>query len=246
MAKALLIDTELCLECNACSVECRRSNDVPVGQRIAWTTIERHEAGTFPGVHAYVIKNACKHCTDAACEKACPIGAISKPDGVHVVVNQEICIKCGYCGMACPFGIPHYGEPEGPSQKCSFCYGKREEGEPTACAAACPFGAITFGEREELIQQGQTRIAQLQAKGNSNAYLYGVSEMGGTHALYVLADSPEVYSLPKDAQMPAMVTAWKDVAQPVGMALGAVAILGLSVNYIVARANTIKTGKKEG
>ncbi|MFC2058694.1 4Fe-4S dicluster domain-containing protein [Chloroflexota bacterium] len=243
MAKAMLMDTDLCLECNACSVECRRNNSVPIRQNIAWTTIENYETKTFPEVQAYVLKRACNHCTDAACEKACPVGAISKPDGVHVVINQNECIRCGYCKMACPFDIPHYGDPKGPSQKCSFCYGTRDKDEATACSAACPFGAITFGERDDLIAQGNSRVQALQAKGFSNANLYGVNEMGGTNVLYVLTDSPEVYDLPKNAQMPAAVTAWKSVIQPVGWAVGGAAILGLGVNYVVARANA-KKGEK--
>ncbi|MFC1921579.1 4Fe-4S dicluster domain-containing protein [Chloroflexota bacterium] len=192
---------------------------------------------------ANFIKHACNHCTNAACEKACPVGAISKPDGTHVVVNQEKCIQCGYCRMACPFDVPHYGEPSGPSQKCSFCNGKRDEDEPTTCAAACPFGAITFGERDELIEEGWKRVIALKQKGFNNAYLYGENEMGGTHVLYVLADSPNKYGLPEDAQIPATVTAWKDVLQPLGLVVGGAAIVGLGVNYIVARANAKKEGK---
>lgn len=245
MATAMLMDTNLCLDCNACTVECKRNNNVPVGQKIAWTNMKEFEMGTFPNVRAVFIKRACNHCTNAACEKACPVGAISKPDGTHVVVNQELCIQCGYCRMACPFGIPHYGKPKRPSQKCSFCYGTREEDGPTACAAACPFGAITFGERQDLIEQGMKRVAALKDKGFSNAYLYGVNEMGGTHVLYVLTDSPEAYGLPENAQIPTTVTAWKDVIQPVGLAVGGAAIVGLGVNYVVARANKIKAGKKE-
>lgn len=245
MAKAMLMDTNLCLDCNACTVECKRNNNVPVGQDIAWTEMREYEIGDFPDVKTVFIKHACNHCTDAACEKACPVGAISKPDGVHVVVDEEKCIQCGYCRMACPFEVPHYGDPKGPSQKCSFCYGNRTEDQPTGCAAACPFGAITFGERDELITEGNRRVSLLQSKGFNNAMLYGINEMGGTNVLYVLADSPELYGLPKDAQVPGTVTAWKDVIQPVGMAIGGAAILGLGVNYLVARANTIKEGKKE-
>lgn len=245
MAKAMLMDTNLCLYCNACTVECKRNNNVPVGKGVAWTEMNEFELGSFPDVQAVYIKHACNHCTDAACEKACPVGAISKPDGIHVVVNQELCIQCGYCRMACPFGVPHSGEPAGPSQKCSFCYGTREENQPTACAAACPFGGITFGEHDELIEEGSKRVAMLQSKGFSDANLYGVNEMGGTHVLYVLSDSPEHYGLPKDAQVPATITAWKDVIQPLGWVVGGATILGLGINYLVARANKIKTGAKE-
>ena len=143
MAKATLINTDLCLGCNAYTVECKRNNDLPVGQSISWTRIDELETGTFPNTKAYFIKQSCKHCTEAACVEVCPVGAASKPDGVHVVINQEECIGCGYCAMSCPFGTPHFGEPKGASQKCSYCYGTKIDGESTACEIACPFGAIT-------------------------------------------------------------------------------------------------------
>jgi formate dehydrogenase iron-sulfur subunit len=198
MSKALLIDTDLCLDCNACTVECKRNNDVPVGQKIAWTKIAEFERGTYPKIGAYFIKHACNHCTNPSCMQACPTGAISRPDGVHVVINQDWCIGCGYCVEACPFGVPHFGDPKGSAQKCNFCYGRRADDEPTACAAACPFGAITFGERQELIATGQARVEQLRQQGKANANLYGLTQMGGLNVLYVLADVPSAYGLPED------------------------------------------------
>lgn len=201
MSKAMLIDTDLCLGCNACTVECKRHNHVPVGEGIAWTRIEEIEVGTYPNVIKYFIKSACKHCTEASCLNVCPTGAISKPDGVHVVINQEWCIGCGYCAAACPFGIPHFGEPKGSAQKCMFCYGGGLVDGQTACAAACPFGAITFGERDELIAQGHQRVEQLRQRGKVNANLYGERELGGLNVLYVLADRPSVYGLPEHPQV---------------------------------------------
>ena len=237
MAKATLINTDLCLGCNACTVECKRNNDLPVGQGISWARIDELETGTFPNTKCYFIKQSCHHCTDAACVEVCPVGAVSKPDGVHVVINQEECIGCGYCAMSCPFGIPHFGEPKGASQKCSYCYGTKIEGEFTACEIACPFGAIISGERDELVAEGRKQVAALQAKGLSNANLYGENDLGGLHVLYVLADSPTAYGLPENPKISPVVNAWQKVIQPAGLVLGGAAIVGLGVNYIVARAN---------
>ncbi len=197
MAKGMLIATSMCLGCNACTVECKRNNNVPVGQHIHWTSIEEHEVGTYPDVVKYFIKDACKHCTQASCMDVCPTGAISKPDGAHVVIDQDWCIGCGYCAMACPFDIPHLGEPKGPAQKCMFCYAGGLVDDQTACAAACPFGAITYGDRDELIAKGKERVAALQAKGVGKARLYGEHELGGLHVLYVLEDEAPIYGLPE-------------------------------------------------
>ena len=197
MAKAMLIDTELCLDCNACSVECKNNNQVPVGNDIAWTRIDEFETGQFPDINAYFVKQACNHCTEASCLNNCPVGAISKPDGTHVVIDQDKCVSCGKCAQVCPFGVPHYGEPRGSSQKCRFCYGTKAADEPTACASACPFGAISFGERDDLVETGQQRVVQLVAKGKADVNLYGQNELGGLSVLYVLTDKPSVFGLPE-------------------------------------------------
>jgi len=206
MAKAMLIDTDLCLDCNACTVECKRNNEVPVGQHIAWTEMQEFEAGTFPKVNTYFMKRACNHCTEASCMNVCPTGAISKTDGVHVVIDQEWCIGCGYCTAACPFEIPHFGEPKGSAQKCRFCYGTKADDEPTACASACPYGAITFGERDALVLAGRGRVEQLRKQGKATANLYGEKELGGLNVLYVLADRPAAYGLPENPKVATKAT----------------------------------------
>ncbi|MGQ9627113.1 MAG: 4Fe-4S dicluster domain-containing protein [Anaerolineae bacterium] len=200
MTKAMLIDTSMCLGCNACTVACKQNNGVPVGEGIAWTKIEEHEVGIYPNIFKYFIKNACKHCTEASCMNVCPTGAIRKPDGVHVLIDQSWCIGCGYCAMACPFHIPHFAEEKGTAQKCIFCFNNLVEGQ-TACANACPFGAITYGERDELIGLGKERVSALKARGKDNAYLYGENELGGLHVLYVLEEKPGVYGLPDSPQV---------------------------------------------
>lgn len=201
MANALLVDTSMCLGCNACSVECKRNNGVPVGQGIAWTKIEEREYGKYPQTAKYFLKSSCKHCTESSCVNVCPTGAISKPDGVHVAINQDWCIGCGYCAQACPFHVPHFGEPKGSSQKCVFCLVGGSVDEQTACAAACPFGAITFGERDELVTRGHERVGALHGKGANEARLYGEHELGGLNVLYVLEQNPYVYGLPVEPRV---------------------------------------------
>ena len=76
MAKAMLIDTSMCLFCNACSVECKQQNKVPVGKNVYYTQMKIHEDGKFPEVKQRFIKHACNHCTEAACVDVCPTKAL--------------------------------------------------------------------------------------------------------------------------------------------------------------------------
>ncbi|KLF42092.1 4Fe-4S binding protein, partial [Klebsiella aerogenes] len=47
-----------------------------------------------------------------------------------VVVNEEVCIGCRYCHMACPYGAPQYKKP--------------------ICVESCPLRALDFGPIAEL------------------------------------------------------------------------------------------------
>ena len=53
--------------------------------------------------------------------------------------------------------------------------------------------------------QARERVAQLHAKGLTEARLYGANEndgVGGTGSVFLLLDEPEVYGLPPDPRVP--------------------------------------------
>ncbi len=242
MSKAMLIDTSNCLFCNACTVECKRENNIVVGKGIFWTQMLTHEVGQYPHVRQYYHKRACNHCTQAACVDVCPTGALyHHPDG-FVVLDQSKCNGCGYCTQACPFHIPQLDvvnplTGEAKSNKCTFCVQRTANGGATACSLACPFGAIHYGDRDELIALGKERVEALKAQGVSKARLYGEHELGGLHVLYVLEEEPEVYDLPSDPKYPAMVTLWQKLLQPVGQVAFGATIVGALAAFFVARRN---------
>lgn len=242
MAKAMLIDTSKCLFCNACTVECKRENNVVVGKGIFWTQMLTYEVGDFPNVRQYFIKRACNHCTQAACVTACPTGALyHHPEG-FVVLDQSKCNGCGYCTQACPFHIPQLDvvnplTGEAKSNKCTFCVQRTANGGETACSMACPFGAILYGDRDQLIAQGKERVATLKAQGKDKARLYGEHELGGLHVLYVLEEEPEVYGLPSDPKVPVMVTLWQKLLQPLGQVAFGATLVSLLAAWITVRRN---------
>lgn len=242
MAKAMLIDTSNCLFCNACTVECKRENDVVVGRGIFWTQMLTHEVGEFPNVRQYYHKRACNHCAQAACVDVCPTGALyHHPDG-FVVLDQSKCNGCGYCTQACPFHIPQLDvinplTGDAKSNKCTFCVERTANGGATACSMACPFNAIYYGDRDELIALGKERVSTLKDQGVRKARLYGENELGGLHVLYVLEEEPEVYGLPSDPKYPFVVTLWQRLLQPLGQVAFGATIVGALAAFLVARRN---------
>jgi formate dehydrogenase iron-sulfur subunit len=210
--KAMMYDALKCVGCRACQNACKEWNKLspePTGygdiydnpghlSARTWTIIKAREY-TFRGNPALMLcRYQCMHCTEASCEAVCPTGAISH-QGAAVVIDQEWCIGCGYCIQACPFDVPHkeHGFASGTAKKCTFCVDRQAEGLAPACVEACPAGALEFGQRDELITQAKSRVENLKRDGYPNATFYGENELGGLHALYILAENPSIYGLPE-------------------------------------------------
>ena len=169
--------------------------------------------------------DVCKHCTHAGCLDVCPTGALFRTEFGTVVVQPDVCNGCGTCVAGCPFGVverradgtaapttregSRKGEqPEVPrrgvAQKCTLCYDRLLHDETPACAQTCPTTSIRFGEHADLVARARERVTELHAQGMTEARLYGANELdgvGGTGALFLLLDEPEVYGLPPDPRV---------------------------------------------
>ena len=152
-----------------------------------------------------MMSDVCKHCTNAGCLDACPTGAIIRNEFGDVYVQPDICNGCGYCQIACPFGVIEVNYDDGRAWKCTLCYDRQKDGLEPACAKACPTQSIQFGEVEELQERARERVGMLHARGVTDAYLYGVDErtsVGSLNAFFLLVDRPEVYNLPERPKLP--------------------------------------------
>jgi formate dehydrogenase iron-sulfur subunit len=170
--------------------------------------------------------DVCKHCANAPCQEACPTGAIIRTEFDTVYVQQDICNGCGYCVVACPFGvIARDDQGDYRAHKCTLCYDRLKDGMEPACAKACPTKSIQFGEVEQLKAQARARVGLLQSRGVAEAQLYGVDDAileGGLHSMFLLLDKPEVYNLPEHPARPS-----KNVAPASFWTIVAAAIFGL-------------------
>jgi formate dehydrogenase iron-sulfur subunit len=274
--KAILYDATKCTACRGCQVACKQWNENdeyipppsdPNGVQASnwgsyenppdlspttWLKMRFMEEETDGKLRWLFTRQACMHCTDAACVRVCPNGSLYHHELGFVAYNRDTCTGCGYCADACPFAIPrsdrNIWSGLAKMDKCTFCTSQGldriAEGWEPACVKTCPPGALQYGDRNELVAKGKARVADLQAQGYSKANLYGETELGGLHVMYVLEDSPAIYKLPENPKVSAVTIGWKDVIQPVGWAVGGLAIVGLGVNWLVARANIKKEAKK--
>jgi len=215
-----------------------------------WLTIRFSEGDEDDSTGWSFIRNSCMHCTDAACVAVCPSGALFHNEYGIVSYDKEKCIGCGYCAEFCPFNIPRLGVDPAINadrmNKCTMCTSPGLDriamGLEPACVKTCPTQALIFGDRDKLIAQGREVVSSLNsAHPNSQpqARLYGETELGGLHVLYVLADSPETYNLPPEPEFPAAATIQRDVFRPFAWIVWAAVAAGLALNVIVARARQI-------
>jgi len=115
----------------------------------------RHEGAFQPAesriwVHDFVdeavyVPVACFHCRDAPCLRYCPTYAISRdPLTGWVTINEDTCIGCGMCLVACPFGAMGFHAEKNIARNCDLC-----GGEPQ-CVRICTYGALEYAEVEPI------------------------------------------------------------------------------------------------
>ncbi len=94
---------------------------------------------------AFFVPKLCNQCENPPCVQVCPVGATYQaPDGV-VLVDRKWCIGCGYCIMACPYGVRFFHPVYKVAEKCNFCYHRLDKGLKPACVEMCPFDARRIG-----------------------------------------------------------------------------------------------------
>lgn len=245
---AKLIDVSSCIGCKACQVACMQWNDLrdDVGDNIgtydnprdltpaSWTVMRFSEVETQTKdegmrLEWLIRKDGCMHCEDPGCLKACPApGAIVKYSNGIVDFISENCIGCGYCVSGCPFDVPRISKKDDKAYKCTLCSDRVSVGMEPACVKACPTGAIRFGSKEDMLEVGAERIADLKERGYAQAGVYDPQGVGGTHVMYVLqhADRPALYQgLPANPSISPLVALWKGAAKPLAVA----AMIGAAV-----------------
>ena len=140
-----LCDADRCIECNACVTACKNEHEVPWG-------INRRRVVTIndgkPGERS--VSMACMHCTDAPCAAVCPVNCFYTTADAVVLHSKDLCIGCGYCFYACPFGAPQY--PQGRQFRLA-----RQDGQVHLSAPAARRRTASQAEYEKY---GANRLAE--------------------------------------------------------------------------------------
>ncbi|MDH5722588.1 MAG: nitrate reductase subunit beta [Alphaproteobacteria bacterium] len=100
--------------------------------------IEEEIYGKFENTFMMYLPRLCEHCLNPACVASCPSGSIYKreEDGV-VLIDQDKCRGWRMCVSGCPYKKIYYNWESGKAEKCTLCYPRLENGEPTVCSETC-------------------------------------------------------------------------------------------------------------
>ena len=162
----LVIDLDTCVGCHACVVNCKEWNTsghpAPLSDQNAYganpsgawlNRVHGFETGDGEDGRTVYFPKSCLHCENAQCVTVCPTGASYKrdEDGI-VLVDEDMCIGCGLCAWACPYGARELDASEGVMKKCTLCVDRiyndnipQAERVP-ACVSTCPANARHFGD----------------------------------------------------------------------------------------------------
>jgi len=156
--KILAVDTNLCTGCRVCELVCsliKEGECNPRKSRIRVLKIDKE---------GFDLPLFCQHCGEPLCKEVCPVNALSRDTRTGaMILNEDKCIGCRSCSMACPFGVISFDYIKGVSRKCDLC-----EGEPK-CVLFCEAHAL-FYERPEILEtRKHVNVLQIFAQSLSKS-----------------------------------------------------------------------------
>lgn len=172
----VLADPQKCTGCRVCEIACA----------VAHSEHDHKTVGTMdqPLIpRLYLVQTdqstmpvQCRHCEDAPCLRSCPVSIFSREEN-QISANEEYCIGCKSCLLACPFGAIELG---GSSQnnpmhrvianKCDLCSG---HASGPACVASCPSQALRIVDWAD-----ERKRKQIAAANQAGAVIKQFRSMG--------------------------------------------------------------------
>jgi carbon-monoxide dehydrogenase iron sulfur subunit len=108
----------------------------------------------------------CAHCDDPACLVVCENNAISKNNDGIVIIDEEKCVGCGNCSLACPYGMITLDLENKRAIKCDLCVDLTSQGKAPACVENCALKALVLGDLENLEDLSLEKVNQLISPGD--------------------------------------------------------------------------------
>ncbi|MBU0544973.1 MAG: 4Fe-4S dicluster domain-containing protein [Proteobacteria bacterium] len=157
-----------------------------------WLYIQSADVTVNGEQKTITIPRRCMHCVNPPCVKLCPWGSAKQLENGISRIDPDLCLGGAKCRDVCPWEIPQRQTGtglyldilpafagNGVMYKCDRCYNRIAEGKPPACIEVCPENVQEIGPRNEIIKKA------LALAKETNGYIYGENENGGTNTIYV-------------------------------------------------------------
>lgn len=204
----MVIDLAKCQNERACVEACDNAHQLHGnGQHHLDVLVMKDAEDTAP----YYMPKPCYHCDNPPCTKVCPVDATFKRQDGIVLIDNERCIGCRFCIVACPYSVRIFNwtdpkdaekyknqpydielnvpQKRGTVSKCVFSADRLRQNKMPYCTAACPNGVYWFGDKnEDAVTNGTT--------GETVSFKKLIEENAGYTVLEELGTKPQVFYLP--------------------------------------------------
>lgn len=220
----MVVDLGKCNNARKCITACQNYHYQPEDKEWLQIKLLKDNDNSAP----YWFPKQCFHCDNPPCVKVCPIDATYKRDDGIVLIDNQRCIGCKFCMVACPYStrVFNWDEPDQPEEvhehpyspesgtpaeigtvaKCDFCPDLVREGKLPNCVSACPNGVFYFGdENEDIVTNGTDTVRFKQLLKDRAGYRY----------MEVLGTEPRVYYLPPSDRIFPLERGFEDLPEEV-------------------------------
>jgi len=155
MSMKLIWNKDKCTGCRVCEAICALTKEGEFNPVKSRGRIGR----TIQDNYLYKVRIHCLQCAEPACMGVCPAGAIACDENGTKTVDEDKCLGCRMCEMACPVGAITVCSEKGVAQKCDLC----RDRETPECAKFCYAQALKYLPEE--------RIGISMARAKSDTFL---------------------------------------------------------------------------
>lgn len=218
----MVIDLGRCRNAKKCIIACQKMHYLPEDKEWLKVKLMKDNEASAP----YWFPKVCFHCDNPPCVKVCPVAATFKREDGLVLIDNDRCIGCKFCMVACPYStrVFNWEEPDhmempelsyhstetslphqhSTVEKCDFCPDMVRQGKLPACVTACPNGVFYFGdENEDAVSNGDETVQLSQLLKDRAGYRY-MEELG---------TEPRVYYLPPADRMFPVERGYRDLSE---------------------------------